>query len=286
MPPPVTHKGTFPTPHSELSGTNLHQPFHYAQDDDPGAVGAGTWWFDTSTNILKVRNDADSGWDSIVASSHTHAQSDITNLVTDLGNKQGLDATLTALAGLNTTAGIVAQTGTDAFTKRSIAVSGAGISVANGSGSAGDPTLSLTDPYAYTVTLGPWYAFNVAGTATTTMLLKYLSGSTTVSSTATTIRAGRVGEIVGMFLVANDARTAGTAILKPTIGGSPSSFASDAVVLDGSTATQMTQFVAPGGGVAIASGGNQLGCQIVTSGFTPAASVEMIAWMVVRYLTF
>lgn len=41
---------------------------------------------------------------SAAAASHTHAQGDVTNLVTDLAAKQPLDAMLTALAALNTVA--------------------------------------------------------------------------------------------------------------------------------------------------------------------------------------
>lgn len=56
---------------------------------------------------------------------------------------QAADDTLTALAALNASAGLVTQLGADSFTKRTITGTSGQIDVANGAGTAGNPTLSL-----------------------------------------------------------------------------------------------------------------------------------------------
>lgn len=44
--------------------------YHYRQDDDPGAVGEGRYWIDTSVepNPIKRRNDGDTDWIEVAAS--------------------------------------------------------------------------------------------------------------------------------------------------------------------------------------------------------------------------
>lgn len=93
--------------HSSLTGTDLHEAFHYVQTSDPGAVGAGKYWLDTTSAPyeLKRRNAGNSAWVTVGASGGS-----VPTLVSDKksltsGNKTGLSGTTFAVidTGLNIT---------------------------------------------------------------------------------------------------------------------------------------------------------------------------------------
>lgn len=98
---------------------------------------------------------------------------------------QAYDATLAALAAFNTN-GLIAQTAADTFAGRTLAVSGTGLSVSNGNGVAGNPTITI-DPAAV-VAAGGAGAVGAAGVrltlaSATPVMTTTQSGKTTVFCT-------------------------------------------------------------------------------------------------------
>lgn len=101
----------------------------------------------TSTDLTPNRALASNGTGKVVAIGVTdtelsHVSGVTSPIQTQLGNKQNSDATLTALASFNTN-GLLTQTAPDTFTARQITGT-APISVTNGDGVSGNPTIALT----------------------------------------------------------------------------------------------------------------------------------------------
>jgi len=94
----------------------------------PATTFSYQWWADTTTGLLKIRNAANSAWVTVGT------------LATANFGFQVQDADLDALAALGST-GIAVRSAADTWVQRTIAVGSAKLTVVNGDGVAGNPTL-------------------------------------------------------------------------------------------------------------------------------------------------
>lgn len=108
--------------------------------DGSGTTNEITYWVDSDT----LGSLTTATYPSLTELSYVKG---VTSAIqTQLNNKQTLDATLTALAAYNTN-GLLTQTAADTFTGRTITGTTDRISISNGNGVSGNPTIDIAATY-------------------------------------------------------------------------------------------------------------------------------------------
>src|SRR6266403_3240974 len=97
------------------------------------------------TEILFARLDEFNVETSARIAADTVLQTNINNAI---AGAQPLDSTLTALAALDSTAGILVETALDTFVRRTLSAPAAGLTITNPAGTAGNPTFALANDLA------------------------------------------------------------------------------------------------------------------------------------------
>jgi hypothetical protein len=129
------------------------------------------------------------------------------------------------------------------------------------------------------LTLGPFYAADVAGTASTFGSLAYFNTATAVSLSTREMIMKAGGRIVGIALIADVDVTAGTLTARASIDGTAVAFQNGAVVLN-TTDVKSKAIVVPYPDGLPFNAGQAIGANVVTVGMTPT-TINIAMWVIV-----
>jgi len=136
---------------------------------------------------------------------------------------QPLDATLTSLAAYNTN-GLLVQTAADTFAGRTVTGTASRISITNGNGVSGNPTIDIDSAYVGqstittlgTITTGTWSATTIAANKGGTGLASYTIGDLLYASSSSVLSA-RAAVATGSVLISQGTGTAPIWSSAPTV---------------------------------------------------------------------
>jgi hypothetical protein len=185
--------------HSQLTGTELHEAYHFVQETDPGAVGSNLYWLKVSTGIVKRRNAGNSAWDLVspgankftdltdVPASYTGQADRVVAVKTDETGLKFITPPTTFLGLTDTPSSYTGQSGKAVAVKSTedgleFVVSGGGSGAGWVLNSPDNPPVSpgaLDDEFTTNATLpgggSPLWTWNNQGGASATILNKRLT---------------------------------------------------------------------------------------------------------------
>ena len=210
-------------------------------------------------------------------------------LTSDLTAYQPLDATLTAITVMDVTPGLVVESSLNVFTKRTIAGTAAEVTVTNGDGVSGNPTLSLPAALTFTgktvtggtfngvvvnaTSIGATTPGSIAGTTGTFSSTLAVTGSITLNNVTTITTATAIGTPSSTQVILGNGRvyagnTGATSI--QTAGGvtaaGAGSFGTTLAVAGAVTMTAGTTSTSTTTGTAVITGGAGISGNIYVGG--------------------